>query len=614
MKTIGWFGAAVLAAIGFSPSSSQACGGTFCDTGPSAMPVDQTGENVLFVIDGGYVEAHVQILYQGDAAKFSWIVPMPQAPTVTVGSQPLFNALLGATVPRYGFSQQFEDCDDGGEFGSGGDSASGAGGASAEGGAPGGGINVISKEVVGAFEVTVLSGQSAQEVTDWLETNGYQSVPTAPEILTDYVEQGFVFAAIKLTGGAGIDQIHPLVFRYQGSEPCVPLKLTSVAAVENMGVRTFFLGDDRVFPTNYKHVVLNPVRLDWLQFGANYSTLVSRAVDSAVANGQAFVTEYAGPSNVVNPFALNNPSWNSAAFSSAQPTEVMTLLEQQGLAYCGFDEGFGGAGSVAGPCVFSHPLVLPLLRQFLPAPIGVNEADFYADLPAYADQIDQSAWNAGAFSTAFSERIVEPGQHAQTLLTNYGYLTRLYTQISPHEMTEDPIFVASPERTYEQVQTTYFANDLFTCSCANEMELPDGRVVLHEGTWPLFSSAMPWAERIEEIPVDGESIVLVDNSTAIDQELTRWNARLACSGTGASGDAGSGGNGATGPGATTTGGTRSARGGTASADSVEPLDDQLEPTGCACRGAGHDDSGLCWLAVGAALIVARTRRRRTLSS
>ncbi len=611
MKTISWWsGAAIALAIAFCSSSSQACGGTFCDTGPSAMPVDQTGENVLFVIDGGYVEAHVQILYQGDAAKFSWIVPMPQAPMVTVGSQPLFDALLGATVPRYGFTQQFEDCGDDGSFGAGGDSFSGAGGEPSAGGAPAeGGIDIISKEVVGAFEVTVLQGQSAQEVTDWLEANGYQSVASAPEILDDYVEQGFVFAAIKLIGGAGIDQIHPLVFRYQGSEPCVPLKLTSVAAVENMGVRTFFLGDDRVFPTNYKHVVLNPVRLDWLNFGSNYSTLVSRAVDSAVANGQAFITEYAGPSNVVNTFALDNPSWNAAAFASAQPIEVMTLLEQQGLAYCGFDEGFGGAGSVAGPCVFAHPLVLPLLRQFLPAPSGVSEADFYADLPGYVDQIDQSVWNAGAFSTAFSDRIVEPGQHAQILLTNYGFLTRLYTQISPHEMTEDPIFVPSPERTYEQVQTTYFASDLLTCSCADEMELPDGRVVLHQGAWPLFSSAMPWAERIEEVGVDGETIVLVENTAAIDEELGRWNMGMACSDAGTSGT--SGGGGGTGPSSGSMGGTRSTRGGTAGAVSADPdAGDELEPTGCACRGGAHGDSAFAWLGAFAALVVARARRRR----
>src|SRR5262245_61276936 len=65
-------GAAVFAVC--APNDARACGGTFCDSGPRAMPVDQTGENVLFVMDGTSVEAHVQIQYQGDPARFAWIV------------------------------------------------------------------------------------------------------------------------------------------------------------------------------------------------------------------------------------------------------------------------------------------------------------------------------------------------------------------------------------------------------------------------------------------------------------------------------------------------------------------------------------------------------------
>src|SRR5215510_12058933 len=87
-----------------------ACGGTFCDSGPAATPVNQTGENVLFVLDGNTVEAHVQIQYVGGATRFAWIVPMPKIPDVSVGSQPLFNALLQGTVPTYGFTQQFDQC------------------------------------------------------------------------------------------------------------------------------------------------------------------------------------------------------------------------------------------------------------------------------------------------------------------------------------------------------------------------------------------------------------------------------------------------------------------------------------------------------------------------
>src|SRR6185436_3995698 len=167
----------------------------------------------------------------------------------------------------YGFSQTFDQCGSPGATGG----ASGASGAGGTGGGFGGmggsggagGPTVVFKKTVGAFEVTALQGGTAQEVSDWLSTNGYQSIPSAPAILQHYVEQQFVFVAVKLTGGTGVDEIHPLVFRYQGTEPCVPLKLTAVAAVEDMGVRVFFLGDDRVFPTNYKHLELNPARIDW---------------------------------------------------------------------------------------------------------------------------------------------------------------------------------------------------------------------------------------------------------------------------------------------------------------------------------------------------------------
>src|ERR1041385_4575016 len=100
--------AVAVGASGVRPAA--ACGGTFCDTGPTAMPVDQTGENVVFSIDDGFVEAHVQILYQGDPARFAWIVPMQQVPDVHPGSAQLFANALAGTVPTYGFSVQRAQC------------------------------------------------------------------------------------------------------------------------------------------------------------------------------------------------------------------------------------------------------------------------------------------------------------------------------------------------------------------------------------------------------------------------------------------------------------------------------------------------------------------------
>ncbi|HEV8246247.1 MAG TPA: DUF2330 domain-containing protein [Polyangiaceae bacterium] len=582
-RNIGWCAALTLAlGVCLSSADARACGGTFCDSGPSAMPVDQTGENVLFVLDGAYVEAHVQIQYQGDAPRFAWVVPMPKIPEVTVGSQPLFSALLATTVPRYGFTQQFENCgtQNGGLMSGGGAASGGSGGKGSS-----DGVTIVSKEVVGAFEVTILQGSSAQEVSDWLSVNGYQTTDTAPQLLSDYVDQGFVFVAIKLTGGTGIDEIHPLVFRYPGNEPCVPLKLTSVAAVEDMGVRAFFLGDDRVFPSNYKHVELNPVRLNWLAKGSNYSAVVSRAVDSAVADGHAFLTEYAGPSSVVGGSGtVFSSSWNSSVFVTALPTEVVLDLNQQTLSSCG-----------PGYCQFFHPLLLPLLRQYLPAPANVPELDFYGDLAGHAAEIDQASWDGAAFAADFEARIVQPGEHASLLLAKYPYLTRLFTQISPAEMSEDPTFVARPDRSYEQVLPGVLARRYVPCSGPDDMTLPDGRQVLFDGLlWPGFTGEMPWAERIEEVPADGDTIVLVDNSALIDQELAEWNevmSRLLPSSGGTSGAA------------------LAASGGTTNDSRYQPAG------GCGCRSQARTPKA-AWLFLGiaAAALAAARRRSRARAS
>ncbi len=498
------------------PTPAAACGGTFCDSGPTAMPVDQSGENILFVMSPGYVEAHVQIQYQGDAERFAWVVPMQGVPEVTVGSQALFTNLLNATVPSVGYTSSFDDCGDG-NGGFGGSSANGGTGGGfgtgGSGGSGGGGPNVVFTKTVGAFEVTALQGGTAQEVVDWLSMNGYQNIPAAPALLQDYVTRGFVFVAIKLTAGADVNEIHPLTFRYAGDEPCVPIKLTAVAATENMGVRTFFLGDDRYMPTNYKHIVPNPVRLDWLNFGSNYESWITRSVDSPVSNGHGFVTEYSGSSGVVFSNNLYSAQWNSGAFTNIAAENVVETLEAQGLMFC-----------YPGYCETYHPLLRSLLNAHLPPPQGVLEDDFYSCVSCYSDQLDPNAWNPAAFAADLDERLIKPGKHARDVLQLYPVLTRMYSTLSPAEMTEDPIFVAAPGLPSVGFMGT--ATRRVTCDSSTGMILPDGRQVglPGDGTWPTFDSNMPWAERIEEYTDKGELIVLVDNKDQIDAQLKSYNA------------------------------------------------------------------------------------------
>ena len=94
------------------PSPARACGGTFCDSGPNQMPVDQTGENILFILEPGQVEVHIQIQYDPNtnANKFAWMIPLPEVPEFDVGTELLFSELLRATVPTYGLQTSFDFC------------------------------------------------------------------------------------------------------------------------------------------------------------------------------------------------------------------------------------------------------------------------------------------------------------------------------------------------------------------------------------------------------------------------------------------------------------------------------------------------------------------------
>ncbi len=107
-------GAALLALA--HPQPAQACGGFFCNRPPpdGTLPIAQAAENVLFVLDrdpvsgANTVEAHIQILYTGPASEFSWIVPVTSVPTVTVGSDILFDRIEPPTRPSFQVTYQME--------------------------------------------------------------------------------------------------------------------------------------------------------------------------------------------------------------------------------------------------------------------------------------------------------------------------------------------------------------------------------------------------------------------------------------------------------------------------------------------------------------------------
>ncbi len=582
--------AAICAAV---PRPAEACGGTFCDGNQQSMPVDQTGENILFVIDATTVEAHIQIQYdpESEADEFAWLIPLMSVPEFSVGSDPLFQALLQGTVPTYGINNNFCNFDP----------TTGTGGAFlSEPDAGASEPDIVHQEIVGAFEVTVLTDDSAADLMTWLGDNGYTQDENAEPILQEYLDEGHLFAAFKLTNDAETSDIHPVVLRFDNNEPCIPLRLTRIAAVDDMDVRAFFLGNQRTVPTNFRHVLVNPLKIDWLNLGANYKEVVTLAVDAFMAEGRAFVTEYAGTSAVVNGSAVYQPQWDASVFSGMAAIDVVNTLQQQELMFCN-----------GGECFYFHPLVEGLLAEHLPVPDGLLPGDFYNCLECYQDLIDAQAWGDGSgFSLALDERVVAPGIHAANLLETWPYLTRMYTTISGHEMTVDPIFHQNPS--LQDVANIRIATRDYLCNSPLDdgnsvVTLPDGReVYIPEGSaWPDFPDEMPWELEVQTVALEGAPQVLVDNAPIIDGMLAAWNASHNwpdASTTGGDSDGSTTGTGDPGGPLTTSGGTGTTGG--ASSATGQPADGGQ---GCACNVRSHD-RGLSLLLLLGAFGLVRWRR------
>jgi hypothetical protein len=514
---------ALIAALSFTgglaPRIADACGGFFCDAGPTVMPVDQTGELIVFWVDRSgtepHTEAHIQIQYDGEAEDFAWIIPVTAEPEVLVGSQALFDSMLAATVPTFTINNTtIGDC--GGGFGCGFanfDLAGGDGGSFGGEGDETGGPDILDRGFAGAFEYVTLTGDTVQEIVDWLDANGYAQDPDAPPILEEYLQDDFVFVAVKLRGGADVDEIHPLAIRYPGIEPCIPIKLTRIAAVDDMKIRAMFLGESRVAPTNWPHVEVNLTQFDWVNGPAtSYDQVTGAAIDEA--GGRAFVTEYAGTPAVVSTSGVFDANWNAAAFEDIAPELVVDELTSQGLvAWCDGVE-----------CMFNHAQVRPLLETYLPPPDGVGAEEFWSSLESYVAQIDPVAWSAQpGFAADFESRIFGPGQHAVDMLASATYLTRLFTLLSPHEMLEDPLFHETDG--LSSVDNNIVATRVNDCDGGpGYIELPDGQqIALTDAGLMPDLEGNPAALRIEQIPMMGPPQVEVDNADTIEALLAEYN-------------------------------------------------------------------------------------------
>ncbi len=464
--------AALIALLSTGPAA--ACGGFFC----SQVPVDQAGEQILFAVNGNEVTAHIQIAYTGEAEKFSWVLPLPSVPTLGVGTEDVFTFLRQTTDPRFTLQWNWLDgCSAGDEcFPSAEDGGFQDGGDDGTEGTDGGGVSVVAEGSVGPFDYKVVESTSGDALFEWLNDNGYDQPESSKPIVGHYVNQEFKFLALRLQKDKSAGDLQPVVISYTSETfACVPLKLTSIAAAPDMPVRTWVLAGARAVPMNFFHVTLNPKAYPWLDCGSwwggsgvdcakAYTDMVTEAANAA--NGHAFVTEYAGPSSIMSGVLFQPGQWNLSPLKGiSDPSAYLDALMEQGFP--------------------RTSLMQEVIRKWIPKPADASEdcdedAEFYTwnREACFAQLPDDFVFDPAGMTLDLEQRVVEPAKAAQALFDAHTYLTRVFTTVSPDEMTKDPIFSFNPDLPDVTNQHTTFATPVCAAgeSLAKQLKLeyPDG--------------------------------------------------------------------------------------------------------------------------------------------
>ncbi len=192
---------------------------------------------------------------RGEATEFAIVIPTPSIPRLDTVDRRIFSELNELTMPvtrwRGGGGSSgcnvftTEDSDDGVFLGSTAEEE---------------GVTVISEQSVGAFDTVILTADNPMALTDWLDRHGYHHSIEDNAILQGYINQKWIFTAMRLSAefedgerrrARFFDQpIDPILLTYRAERLIYPLRLTSISAREGTDVTVHILTPDKMhFPS-----------------------------------------------------------------------------------------------------------------------------------------------------------------------------------------------------------------------------------------------------------------------------------------------------------------------------------------------------------------------------
>ena len=227
-----------------APRIAAADGGYFpsADSAVDAMQDIQSPDQHAILVDRGETQGMVvRVRVTGAPDQFAWVLPLPsvplEEPVLLEEGDALFEYLYYHSMPR---EKEAHDMFSGPWAWACGD----MGGEGME-----DGVALLGSAVVGDLLIETLKAQQADALAQWLADNGYRVPEDLDELAKPYVEEGWVFLAMKLTAEAAEAEsrrLHVLHLKWSGDKPVYPMRMTRAnAAAEGTKVTLFVFSNHR---------------------------------------------------------------------------------------------------------------------------------------------------------------------------------------------------------------------------------------------------------------------------------------------------------------------------------------------------------------------------------
>ncbi|MEN9581579.1 MAG: hypothetical protein RJA70_4588, partial [Pseudomonadota bacterium] len=310
---------------------------------------------------------------------------------------------------------------------------------------------------------------------------------------------------------------------YKSDQPLIPIKPTAVAANEDMGVKVWVLGDSRAIPSNYPHLELNEAMINWFNASLNYNDVIIAAANEA--GGHGFVTEQSGPAGAFADILyadFEKQSWDqlrTGKFGSIP--EFLQTAQQMFGAYDGFQDVMTNPKFVPLREGATHEQFLSCMSCYFETNVPVRNASYPST--DYLGQLDPiHSLEVLPFLGEFYRLVIQPLEDTSQLFKDHSTVTRMYTTLSPDEMSEDPIFDFNAE--LGSVNNIHTANRILQCDGSNNewrVELAGMTVKGTGQDWPItLDSDFPVNLRIVQFGTSGGGKLIKDNAPQIANLLT----------------------------------------------------------------------------------------------